>query len=648
MSPSRVRLTILAASLAVAAATAMTATIEHVAQPCRAKNILAVQMVRDRDTGRELLALCNMNEISGMELIFIDFEKDTGRIYRAPAGSGAWALMEVPGGRLVIGTYYDGSLMLFDLKSMSFVHTASVPGETYIWGVARGSDGRVYGGTYPHAKLAAYDLEKLTVEDCGAAGAPNMYLRNIASLPDGRILCSYGMEKPLQKIFDPKTREFAPVPAHMEGVTSGAVWQGHFLADDKVFDGKTLARVPPPFPTPPAEGGAWSTVQALTTTDTLYLRQGLKLYRLGAGDKELKLHVELPSRLGGVRAVAADGRLLGVRGQDYFIIHPGSGKHELRRIPVDSAPRLSHFLRVDEKGRAWGGPTFGQTLFYFDPATSRTVNTGLVTNAGGEVYDVDFIGDSVYAVAYSGGNVLEFRPEEPWDQWNNVNPRTFAWLGAKGYIRPVAGVDAGPDGKLYSGWMASYGKYGGAISISDPATSETKLIENPFGRMGISALACDGRHVYAGTTILGNGMPPQKGVQAVFGMVELPSGKVVHRQEIAGVSSVSSVIHDARTGVVALTTSGGQVRLFDSAQKRMLDDRGTSAPALTKGMLSAPGNGLVCYASGARVILLDMSDGSWSEAASLPAQIEVVAMNRRGDIYAMCGVDLYRVRLTGK
>src|SRR5438046_6287969 len=88
--------------------------LEHLGQPCRAFNVLAGRDVID-PAGKEWLVLTNMNEISGCELIFIDFEKNSGNVYRAPAGQGAWALEQV-GDNIIVGTYYDGAFRVFDLK----------------------------------------------------------------------------------------------------------------------------------------------------------------------------------------------------------------------------------------------------------------------------------------------------------------------------------------------------------------------------------------------------------------------------------------------------------------------------------------------------------------------------------------------------
>ncbi len=264
------------------------AELELLGQPCRAKNILATCMVTDRATGREMFVLSDMNEHSHAELLFIDFENDTGRAYQAPAGAGAWALKEVSGDRLIVGTFYDGVFMVFDLNKMRFVKVSDFPGETYIWNLAMGKDGRIYGGAYPGGKLGALNLDDYTVEDCGAPAPPNLYCRQVGELPDGRLLCYFNTEKPTALIYDPATKEFSPAPRAISNGVLGAVFDGCFLAGRQAFDGKTLEEIRPiPFPTPPADKGRWSFCASMTTHDTVYMQQGRALYRYKAGDKDV-------------------------------------------------------------------------------------------------------------------------------------------------------------------------------------------------------------------------------------------------------------------------------------------------------------------------------------------------------------------------
>jgi hypothetical protein len=74
----------------------------------------------------------NTNETSGVELIFIDFAANTGKTFRAPAGQGAWLLNQVSGDRLIVGTYYDGKLMVFDLKTMATTRAESVSERRFV------------------------------------------------------------------------------------------------------------------------------------------------------------------------------------------------------------------------------------------------------------------------------------------------------------------------------------------------------------------------------------------------------------------------------------------------------------------------------------------------------------------------------------
>ena len=613
--------------------------VELLGQPCRAKNVLAARYVVAPD-GKEWFVLTDMNETTGMELLLVDFRNNTGRAIRAPAGSGSWALLQVPGNRLVVGTFYDGKFMVFDLERMEFVQVVDLPGESYIWNLVVGSDGRVYGGTYPGAKLGALDLNTYAVEDCGAPAPPNMYLRYVSALPDGRILCQFGMEKPVNLIYDPHTKRFEEAPRVLQGVSRGVSWNGYFLVGSQVLDGKTLQLVEPAFPLPPGEGG-WTVDVNLTTDDVLYLRKGGAVYRYAKGEEKPQMLASVELRGGSIYAATAKGELLGVRGQDYFVVQPGETRPLLKPIPVESAPRPTLFLRLDNVGRLWGGPSFGQTLFWMDTRTGNTVNTGTVCDSGGEVYDVAFRDGKVYAVAYSGGDIIRYDPEAPWDQWNNVNPRVIASVGEKGYIRPTAGVLLGADGNLYSGWMAKYGVYGGAVALTDPSTGDTELIENPLGEQAVEGLAVDERFIYVGTSLGANGLPDKRGEWARFGVLDKATKQVVFRREWEGASGVRTFWLDTRTGRLALSVDG-RLRLFDTLSRQFIDTpEGT--PRVGSRIVGLC-DGKAFYASGKTLVQLQMDTGKVEAIADLPAAVSNVAVGKDGTLYASCGAEIYRIR----
>lgn len=601
-------------------------------------------MVRDRSTNREVLVLANTNEDAGMELLFVDFARSAGRAYRAPAGQGAWALNEVSGDRLIVGTYYDGTFMVFDLNKMKFVKAVPFPGESYIWNFEVGSDGRVYGGTYPGGKLGALDLSTYSVEDCGAPAPPNHYLRLVSALPDGRILCYFMFDKWTSIIYDPSTKQFGPMPEKLKGVKgAGVSWGGFYLSGSYAFDAGSLDRVDPyPFPTPPADKGGWGIVPYITTPDMLFYQQGQAIYRLPKGASQASLIADMDLKGGRLIAATSKGNVLGVRGQDYFIISQGDSKLDLKPIPVESSPRPIMFLRTDPNGRLWGGPEFGQTLFYTYPATGKTVNTGAICDAGGEVYDAAFAGGKVYAAAYSGGNIVQYDPQAPWDQFGNVNPKTIASLSAKGYIRPTGGITPGTDGKLYSGWMASYGKYGGAVAITDPATGDTELIENPLGEQAINSVAVAGTRLYVGTNLGANGLPSKTGEPAWFGVIDLTTRKVDFKRDFPDASGIRVLTCGAKSKRVLLAADKA-LRIFDPVTKGFVDPP-PDTPAFTGYSVGITAEGNVVYGSEKSIVEFDMGRCVARKIVDAPRNVVNVAVGPDDMVFCTCGPDLYRVK----
>ena len=634
------KLLMFAVGVSIMSSTSAPAEIVNLGQPCRAKNILSGRIVTDRATGREMLAMVDMNETTGAELLFVDFEKNTGKKIHCPGGSGSWALNEVPGDRLVIGTFYDGKFMVFDLKKMEFVKDVNFSGESYIWNLALGKDGRIYGGSYGNGKLGALDLNTYEVEDLGNPAPPNMYCRNVTAFPDGRILCQFGQEKNTVLIFDPDTKKFEPVPEQLEGITSGVTWHGYFLSGGKVFKGAALEEVEPPFPTPPADKGSWY-VDAYTTTDEiLVLRQGSQVFAYKYGDKTINLAGDIGTMAGRVLGVTKDGEVLGLRGQDYFLIK--KGKLQLKPIPVESGPRPTHFLRCNDEGILWGGTNFGQTLWSMDPKTKKYENTGIICNAGGEAYDAAFRDGKVYAVTYVGGDIVEYDPDKPWDQMNGKNPRVTAYVGRdKGFIRPVAGCMFGPDGKLYAGWMAAYGTYGGAVSITDPDTGETKLIKNPLGKQAIHGVAVDSKYVYVGTSLAANGLPGKKGESAKFGIIDLATEQVVFEKVFDGAYTITIPGYDEPTKRLVLS-NGGKLMLFDTKKRDFL-----ALPEDTPGLSchsTAMRDGCLYYGSENSIIKLDVRKRKWTKVADAPDKVANVAVGPDGAVYFSCDADVYAVR----
>lgn len=608
--------------------------MELLGHPCRARQILAGCVLRDRRDNRERFVLANMNENAGAELLWVDYERDTAEIFRAPAGAGSWALLKVPGDRLVVGTFYDGQFMVFDLRAMKWIATVSAPGESYIWNLALGNDGRVYGGTYGGGKLMALDLETYRVEDCGAPAPPNLYLRHVSAMPDGKILCWFGMERPTTLLFDPKTKEFISPPSPLSEVIVGVAWRGYFLADGRVFQG--LQEIKPPFPVPE---NAWSVEVMLTAPHGLYLRQGNAIYRVV---DRLEFLFELELRGGWLLASALDSSVWGVRGQDYFRIRPGDTTLNLRPIPGESLPRAPLFLKADPQGKLWGGPTFGQSLFWLDPSTGEAVNTGAVCDSGGEVYDVAFYDGKVYGASYSGGDLFEYDPAQEWDVWSRRNPRPLAHLGSRGYIRPTGGILATDEGRLVSGWMAQYGCYGGAVAVTEVATGTTYLWENPLGEQAVEGVAVEGENAYLGTSLSANGLPLKQGESPRFGVLNWRSGKATIVQEFEGSSSVRACALDAKRRCVVFAVDG-LFSVFEVATGR-LTLFSTFPRVGSRNMVVR--EGVAYYGSGSALVAVELETTSCRLLETAPEPITNVAVAPTGRLFVAAGTGIYALTPT--
>lgn len=614
--------------------------MELLGQPCLARNMHTGCLVQDK--GRDYFVLTNTNEITHVELIFIDVETGAGEVYPAPTGAGAWALQKLPGNQLVIGTYYNGMFLIFDIPTRKWIKEIKFPGEDYVYGFAIGSDGRVYGGTYPGAKLGALDPKTSAFETWSSPGKPNLYLRNVSTLPDGRLYCNFGTEKPVAFVFDPKIKQFSQTPDALHTVATGASWNGFFVTDHKAYRMPDLAEVSPlPFPTPTGDT-AWQILPRLCDTQSLIIQQGSSIYRFRVGETSLTRIANVPTTGIAIFAVNEAGHIFGTRGQDYFIAQLDTKKLRLEAVPGPSSPREVFFLTADDQNRLWGGPPFGQTLFYVDLTTKKGHNTRAVSNRGGEVYDVEVVDGVAYAVAYVGGEIIRYDPSQPWNHIGGVNPRVIGKVGPE-FIRPAAGITRGDDGKLYSGWWAQYATYGGAVAITDPQSGATEIIANPLGTQAISGLAIHGGLAMIGTTLAGNGLPIQPNASAKFGIYDLGARKAIFTQQFPGAVSVSRVTYDALTNRTACVVSEKEnsLQIFDGTLRQFRKPTG-EIETLKPNYLTGAGPGRIAFSEKKTLRLMDLATGAVTTVGDAPDTIHCLTFAPDNRLYIACGPSVYR------
>jgi sugar lactone lactonase YvrE len=329
-----------------------------------------------------------------------------------------------------------------------------------------------------------------------------------------------------------------------------------------------------------------------------------------------------------------DGSKAGVKGQEYFIQRPDDSEPAFRPIPVLAPATRIHTVISDMEGVLWGSSGFGQTIFRYDPRDGSYWNSGAVCNAGGEVYGMAFAGDELFMAAYAGGDHIVYRPSDPWDQFGNVNPRTLRSVGPE-LIRPHGKTVVGPDGGIWTGWMAKYGVYGGGLSRIDAVTKEVTSWYDPVPGQEIGGLTADGERLYFTTGTGGNGLKARD-EPTHFGVWE-PEGRIsfLHRFDSGD-----------RGGVLLAAASyvwvrvGSDIAVFDprvlAFVKRIPLGEGC-------GCIIADGPDRIAVFGQKTLFAIDTERMTAEPLGTLPGNVSTAARTPDGSLYFNCyGTKLYK------
>lgn len=482
--------------------------------PCRNFNILGMVNFLDPKDGREKVVFSSFAAGSTGKLVFVDVESGEGEALTLPGDEGAWALYNLDDQRLLVGTCArSGYLHALELADRQWLEPLRDPkgNETYIWNLCRGTDGRVYGGTYNGCVLLQYDPAVHTLENVGrtSPNPKNLYSRNVYSEIPGKILVYSGMAEEHLSLYDIAHGEFerfGPANAKVKQISPEYLWveSGSEIVcySTQTLAEISLANAPLPEPSVKPYGGSWQ------------------------------------------QTSLTDGRICATRGQEYYIFSSAvtyaksaedvvggvSPLPPLRTIPTERPPTRVHTLIADAEGKLWGASGFGQTIFSYDPNRDAMWNSQVVCESGGEVYGMAFIGPRLFVSAYAGGDHIVYDPRAPWDQVANVNPRTLQSV-APAYIRPEARSVQGPDGHFWTGWMARYGRYGGAITRVHSETLAVTVWEELVPGQAVMTIGADDRYLYFATGGAANGLAAK---DEEFSFCVLSTeGKVLHQYRFA-------------------------------------------------------------------------------------------------------------------
>ncbi len=457
----------------------------YIESPSRNFCILNSSVMNDPKDGKDKLMFTSF--VAGGTGIFaiVDPVTNEGESYDFPCDNGAWAVCRVDERRVAIGTCgTKGAIHTFDLIDRKFIKTTYAKDNQYVWNLVKASDGNLYGGTYPGNEIVKYSPETMEAEIMTRCDSDpeNLYSRTV--YPDyegsGNIKVACTQKTPNICIYNIyEKRVVKNIPGKLASVKAAHI-------NEKFFAVTT------------GDGYSEYTKEGITYFDSVTCEPI-------SSDSLPEVPVQKDDY-----AMSNGGRAV-VYKQGYKYTD-SEGNTVLRRFPVIPPATAMHTITCDANGKLWGSSGFGQTICSLDPDTGEFMNTNVVTNNGGEVYGIVPLEDRIYLTAYAGGMHIVYYPDKEWNQEDNINPNTFRLLSGDGYIRPETRSYMGPGGYIYTGFLASYGVYGGALTRIDPETNEVLLWKNTENDCGITSLFFDSKYIYAVTTTRGNGLPPRNGV----------------------------------------------------------------------------------------------------------------------------------------
>ena len=470
--------------------------VQNLGTPCRNFSFMSAEYIpTDPKDGKEKYVMGTQSAHT-LNAHIILIAPDTLEVedIETPGDINIWAMMYLPEyKRLVIGTSgYYGYVHCLDMQTRTWMRSLRLDGQTYIWNFALGGDGKIYGSNYPGCIVYCYDPAEHTLISVGRASnnPDNLYSRIVHAMPNGNIMVSVSGSVPETYIFDINTRQFKQIfcpHEYAEMVTDEIVVTSGIDGRLNFYDVDTLELL---------EGSLDSNALEDSTNPAVirYLEKSSNPYER-----------MLPYKQDCHMKTLKDGRVVGIFKQQIFIIKDNDiAFYNVNATPM---PMMIHALSIDENGLLWFASADGQAMGYYDPKTGKTWNSNAITNSPGQIYGIVSYGGKLYFTTYVGGDHVVYDPKQPWNQYENINPKTLRSVTSQGMGRPIAGSILGPDGNIWTGWCGVYNIYGGGVSRIDTKTHDVDAWFGLVPEQSIRYLAAGKEHVYATSHWMNSGLP---------------------------------------------------------------------------------------------------------------------------------------------
>ncbi len=579
--------------------------VEMLGVPVKLVSTIGITVATDATKQHERI-FCSFH--NGRPPMFIaEIDPETGKVWKhyAPAKSeqGAWAIATGSDGNVYVGTYYNGHLLRYDVRSHLFEDLGRPGDERYFWTFSLAPDGRLYGGTYPRGKLIAVEPWTGAAQDLGRMWDDEMYLRTTAVDSAGRVICGMGSTTSAVVLWDPVSglkRNLTPDSLRGPGfahVSNGE--QGRVLVEIRgqkfVLWGDHLE---------PASAREWRPRRPR-------LKNGLVVRSTEPSQIDL-----------------VDARKDSVV-RSFFVEGDGS---------------VIFSLAAGPDGRLYGSSLLPLRMFAYDPGENRFEDLRNPTTVGGEIYAFASLDAKLYLGAYPHADFTIYDPGRPWVKGScrECNPRNWGRIGYD-QDRPIA-MTVGPDRKVYIGSIPEYGHLGGALAVYDPTTDGMKVFRNVVPQQSVVALASDTlrRRVVGGTSVEGGPGTHPVAHEAVVFSWDVNAQKVTGTcVPVAGARAIRALaVTDGRILGVADTTFFA----LDAVSLRKLGQWPLGVLARYAPRLVEAGGKLVTVA-GAFLVAVDPQTGNVQRLVRVPTPVGAGPVRLGPHVYFSSEEKLFRVRL---
>lgn len=585
--------------LAAAGLWAQSGRFEHLATYKGLGGLVASAVGPGPEEGSERFYLSYLYVDNTIDVVAVDPETGAAQVFEnpAPTESGARCMVLGPNGRLYLGTLPRAHFLELDPKAGVLKDLGRPsPTEQYIWDVAFGPDGKLYGASYPQAKLVRYDPETGALEDLGRMDPVEQYAHYVAGSNDGFMYVGIGTSRANIAAYEIATGEHREIlPEEFRAVGQASVYRG---TDGEVYG--TLA-------------GRSFRLKGWTCTPI---------------PAKEAARAEPRNRL-------ADGRTVTAGGRTIRIYDPQTRQTAERSFAYEGN-RLNIFrIGLAPDGALYGSSVLPIHLLRLDRENGVLPELGDL--GGGEIYSFLAHGKWLLMAAYAGvAPLMQFDPSAP---FGPKNPVRVHFAGSDSGWRPQALIN-GPDGQVYIGSVAGYGKLGGPLSVWDVDAGTVEQYPHLVPDQSVVSLAVWKDLIVGGTTTGGGGgsHPTQKEAR-LFLWDPGNREKVFETVPVAGQASITDLIA-APNGLI-YGFAGRVLFAFDPESREVRFTRPSTFTPVYNSIEVGPDGNLWGLAT-AGIFNIDLKTDEVRLAVRTPRPVTAGFAMEGNSVYYVSGAEVWR------